>query len=567
MLIRNHRLHDDCQTWVRLSTTFRYPPNLNLFRLANSVIEDMAALCSHCVDFGPEDQLITCDVLDGGQCSPCKERAAIRRQIKQLKAQHDAIGTAMNAVHDPFIHKLPPEIGSRILHLSLPTLNNGEHQQKATPGPASDIWARPLKLGSVCRKWRQLVWATPHLWTILYIGIKPSMTQSMAESLPGLLHEWLGRTGALPLTVHFFHKDWDLGLPEDDPEDDPPRDTKTRKNALEVATGLAIDILNLHSGRWRNLHLTAGADIIKRFSSSTEPKQLVCLELAATPVKALLPMPEFMTESKLNVTHLKLSRFPLTLINVRWDNITHATLSEVTIRKGLDLLRQAPSLEYYCLSTCARRDIGFINSVLHPRLRSLHLSTSYTEGVLNKINLPSLEEWTPNTSGERHSIAAMLSFVQRSGCSIKVLNLDNLSTLYEVENLLQKLPSLERLQLCFWLTEGDEEAVMDDILLRIFDSDSDLTPEPFLPHLQFLECKMGDPVPPFSWHYIPMLYRNGLRRSFALKAFASKSHINDETAAQLLQLADEGVDLQIIDQSKGGDFLENFRNRMHEQEV
>ena len=529
----------------------------------------MAALCSHCEQFGPEDQLITCDILDGGQCSPCKERAAIRRQIKQLKAKHDTIGTAMNAVHDPFIHKLPPEIGSRILHLSLPTLNNGEHQQKAnaTPGPGSDIWARPLKLGSVCRKWRQLAWATPDLWTILYVGIKPSMTQSMAESLPGLLHEWLGRTGALPLTVYFFHQDLDYILSDVELS----RDIKTRKNALKVATGLVIDILNLHSGRWRNLHLTAGADIIRCFSSSTKPNQLVSLELAATLVTTLLPM-EFMTESELNVTHLKLSRFPLTSINVRWDNITHATLSEVTIHKGLDFLRRASSLEYYCLSTSKKREISPINLVLHPRLRSLHLETSYTEEVLNKINLPSLEEWTQDTRGERGSMAAMLSFVQRSGRSIKVLNLDNLFIPSEVETLLQKLPSLERLRLCFWATYGDDEPVMepvmDDILIRIFESvPEDHTCEPFLPRLQFIECKMADPVAPFSWDYVPMFYRNGYRRSLALRAFARKSHITDEIAAQLLQLADEGVDLQIIDQSKGGDFLENFRNRMHEQNV
>jgi hypothetical protein len=41
----------------------------------------------------------------------------------------------------------------------------------------------------------------------------------------------------------------------------------------------------------------------------------------------------------------------------------------------------------------------------------------------------------------------------------------------------------------------------------------------------------------------------------------------DETALQLLQLVDEGVDLQISDQSIGGDFLENFRNGTHKQGV
>jgi hypothetical protein len=154
----------------------------------------------------------TCVLVDGGPCSPCKERAAIRHQIKQLeeeitklKAKDDTLGTTMNAFHDPFIHKFPPEIGSHILRLSLPTLKDGEHEREAVHGRRSAEWAAPLKLGSVCRKWRQLAWATPDLWTTLYIKIHPSMSYSTAESLPGLLREWLGRSGVLPLTIYFFH--------------------------------------------------------------------------------------------------------------------------------------------------------------------------------------------------------------------------------------------------------------------------------------------------------------------------------------------------------------------------
>jgi hypothetical protein len=125
----------------------------------------MPVLCSRCrgADTEAEDQPITCVVLEGGPCSPCKERAATRLRIKQLeeeitklKAEQQILGTAMNAIHDPFIHKFLPEIGSRILHLSLPSLNNGVHQTKAVHMPGSAVWAAPLKLGSVCRKWRQL---------------------------------------------------------------------------------------------------------------------------------------------------------------------------------------------------------------------------------------------------------------------------------------------------------------------------------------------------------------------------------------------------------------------------
>lgn len=378
------------------------------------------------------------------------------------------------------------------------------------------------------------------------------------ESLPRLLREWLVRSGALPLTIYFFHKDWNTAMSDSDL----PRDIRTQKNALKIATGLAIDVLNLHSGRWRNLHFTASADILKRFSSSTKPKQLVSLELAAPLAMTLLPTPEFMMESELNLTHLKLICFPLTSINVRWDNIRYATLSGVTIHEALDFLRRAPSLEHYCVSTSERRNIGFINPILHPRLRSLRLSTPYLGSILKEINLPSLEELTQKTSGRDRPMAAMLSFVQRSGCCIKVLNLNGPLFLSEhLDTLLQKVPSLECIRLCFWLVYGDEEAVMDDILIRIFYSNpEDRTAEPFLSHLQFIECKMASPVPPFSWASIPKFYRdNGHRRSLALRAFAHKSDITDQTAVQLLELADEGVDLQIVDEVRGGDFLENFR--------
>jgi hypothetical protein len=118
---------------------------------------------------------------------------------------------------------------------------------------------------------------------------------------------------------------------------------------------------------------------------------------------------------------------------------------------------------------------------------------------------------------------------------------------------------------------------MDDILARIFRpapasgiilvEGLDHTPESFLPRLQFMECNTVGRDAPFAWDRIPQLYRQGHRRSLALKTIVNKSDISDETALQLLQLADEGLDLQIFDISIGGCFLENFRKRMCEQGV
>jgi hypothetical protein len=66
----------------------------------------------------------------------------------------------------------------------------------------------------------------------------------------------------------------------------------------------------------------------------------------------------------------------------------------------------------------------------------------------------------------------------------------------------------------------------------------------------------------FSWDRIPQLYLQGYRQSLTLKCAARSSDISDETAHRLLQLVDEGFDLQIPDEIETGDFLENFRNRM-----
>ncbi|KIM37043.1 hypothetical protein M413DRAFT_448761 [Hebeloma cylindrosporum] len=541
-------------------------------------------LCSRCrFNPEPEDQPINCVVLDGSPCSPCKERAAILRQIKQLeeeimklKAKHHALGTTMNAIHDPFIHKLPPEISSRILSLSLPTLDKGEDYPKALHGQWSIIrneWTVPLKLGSVCRKWRQLAWATPDLWTTLYVRIKLSMPHSTAEFLPGLLREWLNRSGILPLTIYFFPHDDYSDFRSDDTY---PGGADDWTDILDITASLVIDLLNSHSGRWRSIYLRANPAILERFSCSTEPKQLVSLELSDTtdsdiPFSSL----KFMTASELGPTHLKLTCLPLTSINIRWEKITHATLSGISDDEALDFLRRAPNLEYYHVR--AQSSPAIVQKpILHPQLRSLNLLPDVSKNVLDALTLPFLEEFThDSTYDDDLPLEAMLSFLKRSGCCLKLLQLRTGPWCSaDLDRFLQALPFLEHLYLH---VSGDfEPTEMDGILSRIFGSapssgDISLNAphESFLPMLQFMECRIdGTTIPPFTWEYIPQLYLQGHRQSLTLKCAASNSDISEETALRLLQVVDKGFDLRIPSPPDGpdnGDFLENLRNRMHEE--
>jgi hypothetical protein len=249
-------------------------------------------LCSRCRGFDAEELSFACTVLKGGPCSPCKEAADMHGQIKRLeeeiiklKGQHHVLRTKINSIHDPFIHTFPPEIGSYIFRLCLPTLDLGNF----FPWPEQKEVTGALRLGAVCRKWRQLAWTTQNLWEILYLHIGPSTTNALAKSFPGLLQEWLGRSGVLPLTIFFVN-------------DYPGR------SEIEFAIPRIIEVINLYSSRWRNLFLDVGADVSKLFSSSEHPNQIIHLQLAIRSQRSRTQ--KFIMKSKPFPTHLQLRNFP-----------------------------------------------------------------------------------------------------------------------------------------------------------------------------------------------------------------------------------------------------------------
>ncbi|PPQ95617.1 hypothetical protein CVT26_008646 [Gymnopilus dilepis] len=59
-----------------------------------------------------------------------------------------------------------------------------------------------LKLGRICRRWRQIAWSTPRLWAELYIDREHATSQTHVE----LAKEWLGRSGTLPLSIQYYSK-------------------------------------------------------------------------------------------------------------------------------------------------------------------------------------------------------------------------------------------------------------------------------------------------------------------------------------------------------------------------
>lgn len=241
---------------------------------------------SHC-----EGNFVDEDQPEGGRCTVCEERLNIRHQIKELeerpnklKAKHYALGTTVNEIHDPFIHKFSPEISSYVFRLCLPTFD--------CEIPKCNRWhrTRALTLGAVCRKWRQLAWAILVLWDTVFLDIHMSMSSSLAKSLPTLLLEWLGRSGKLPLTILFDHEGYT----------DIDYCSLSQVRAVMDATvaRFILDVIAIHSYRLRDLRLNAGIGIFECLSGSMESHQLSNLDLTAnayldrrpTPVAAMLSL-------------------------------------------------------------------------------------------------------------------------------------------------------------------------------------------------------------------------------------------------------------------------------------
>ena len=175
----------------------------------------------------------------GNSVQPSTEDIELEKEMNELEIRIEKIhirrrvlrSTTMNENHDLLIHKFPPEIASHIFtQYSSPSVSINKIYK-----------IRLLYLGAVCQKWRQFAWATPELWTSLYI----SFGGKYDDDQPQLVTEWLERSASLLLTVRYVDR-WGL-IPGGDK---------------------IIVILNKHSARWHDMHFEVSPS---PFHRSTRP--------------------------------------------------------------------------------------------------------------------------------------------------------------------------------------------------------------------------------------------------------------------------------------------------------
>jgi len=465
----------------------------------------------------------------------------LEQKIKELQDRRWNLRKRMNAIHDPFVLKFPPEIASHIFVLSMEEWDYEPNYISSKKLPM------PFILGTVCWGWRQLARSTAKLWSTLSFTLGK---RTNSEIQLRVVSDWLQLSGSLPLTFLIAN------LYPSSQETDGP----------------VISLLNQHSRRWRKVSLHLPTHYFALFCGTSPPSNLCSLKISNTSTSSLNNSnslsPTFRIASTPNLTDLVVENFDVLALDITWDNITRLSLGYITLERCIEAIRRAPLLEFCSLSKIVSNP-SVPNTIIRcMRLRKLELlclPVVLRIAFMDMMELPSLEEYHYQSQMGRDEsdimADSMISLLNRSGCFLKQLKLrmDHKMNVEDLKKLLDAIPSLQNLHLELLSSNG---LFVTDSLLQ------DLSPPipmggipTFLPHLRSLTLPlMGKESR--MWECIPRIYswppRKLLRLSLDVRAYSSRA-IDQGMLDKILQLIDEGIDIRIL--KYGQDYLPQMQFR------
>lgn len=416
-------------------------------------------LCTGCqeLDMGTRVRVAHCSIADGGKCLACKEDMELEHKIQELQERRRHLRTKINANHDPFVLRLPPELASHIFLLSIRSRDTLSRIRRRKFIPT------PYLLGAVCQGWRQLARSTPELWSKLAFTISDISKSRTMEALPHLIADWLERLGGLPLTLQINYS----------------------RDSHLLAEGYIpiIDALNRHSERWCNVDFALPADYLGRLCGSSPSKNLHHLSISNldddyNPNDDPNDIPvTFKMNTRASPMKFRIIAIPLKAIEISGHNLVDLHVQRTRLDGVLEIMRDAPLLEVCFLFIIFPPVDDFPIPKTMIRLSHLRKLRVYWideievfNKLINSLELPSLELWVIQCSTNMVNAAVIVPFLKRSACNLKELRIE-----WEVEEpgvedfgrVLQAIPYLQKLRVSSTLLDWSLAPVMDNILERI----------------------------------------------------------------------------------------------------
>ncbi|PPQ65704.1 hypothetical protein CVT26_000321 [Gymnopilus dilepis] len=340
-----------------------------------------------------------------GCCDTCQRLSSVRTEIRKAKAvledlldQEQELRQLSNVVHPSIVDRLPVEVAVQIFAAYTSTYQSGTEST--------------LKLGAVCKQWRDIVWATPSLWATLSMDLSTDKGPASPTRV-GLMEDWLSRAGKLPLTLRVVGRTLSNSSPN-----------------LEQFHPI-IDILNRYTPQWWDVLIRLPQVLLARLDDS------VCSPSATVHMDRLDITSGYFTDVRTPITY-SLSKvapkifhsYPLHTdpINLDLTKLTEVDIY-LSVHQCLHVLRRAPNLinGNFRVHHSALTPFGGYRHVEHSSLHSLKLSFENEASMrlfFDNVTLPGLDTLSIRSSGTIRTAAdILLAYFTRSPSDLKSLEL------------------------------------------------------------------------------------------------------------------------------------------------
>ncbi|KAF9562241.1 hypothetical protein CPC08DRAFT_382556 [Agrocybe pediades] len=451
--------------------------------------------------------------IEESSCNLCQEIITVEKDIeeavtrlKSMLSRHQRLKTELNHNHSPIIRDLPVEILSTIFCSCL-----SEYYGE----PVYGNFFVPLKIGSVCRTWRQVAWSTPELWTIFHLRRLFRTTSEVCDQYT-MMKEWIHRSRTLSIYVSLYeYGEEDTNLAKE--ADGCDCWNKTLELLAHCCDQWKVATLDLSRASFEyiasnfklkppNWKLTLGTD--EAWDNVTDASGVLNL----------------WQESAFGANQITVN-FNRSIrcmhFNIDWQCVTEVNAEGWPPEECTLLLRHAPRLVSCTFTDVASSDEGSqpivdLPIVYHNSLRELSFNLDCDvspAGFLDQVALPSLEEFGYSIFNGVHSPdddgQILMSFLCQSGFRLSKLSLGNNSFTHDfVVALLNTVPSLKHLRLYF--PAYTDNRAINSFLLHLATtatSSSEIYGQAskFLPRLEVLEfrdCRYDD----FPWGSVPDVF-------------------------------------------------------------
>ncbi|KAF8175851.1 hypothetical protein BJ912DRAFT_1064125 [Pholiota molesta] len=344
--------------------------------------------------------------LDAEMARKLAEHEALHRQHMKLSlefADYRALASPMR--------RLPIDVLREILIHCLPTGHNAILSHKEAP----------ILLTHVCSAWRTIAFTTPALWASMHMPVPPPLaddrifmsevqrekfridTLNVVRQRTRSMEEWLMRSGACRLSISLYDQE------------------HFNEDANANYEGF-LDIIIPHSKRWHSMSFSTSVNCIQRIAalSADDVPALEEIDINMTsfflhlhivgedPIKAMAKWTDssFFSAPRLHRVSFKNLNEDINTLPLRWQQLTHISLTGTTVGAGDMRLRNITELLMKCpMLISAKLEISYYEPTLFATSHSQPSQSTYT----NPIVLSNLADLSVHNGGsELSAFFAML---------------------------------------------------------------------------------------------------------------------------------------------------------------